>query len=327
MANLTGRGPQKRARTQKRAPASRKQASRPSNSRPTNNLAKQAPSRSDPKEGSFKKFIRWWLRPSVVAVAGITAIVLAVASIVLAVVFWWWPHSPPSPPFTSTAGGKNPAQFFNGSSSAQVAATQLILFGNVSAANNAAVDNSGPKVFKTYCAESHAIDSSGAYACIPVTPMGNPTDVMDPCFGIDAHEVICTSTGGDLQKLYVSTPGYIQEYRVGISAIGSRYPWRLTLANGMVCTWDWWDHQGHRWLCEQKNQSGFVILLPMVNGNLTPTGANPLNFNEVFTMTSKSGLYYAEDLIQGQQSTWTALLESEANPGDYQRVDVAQAWY
>jgi hypothetical protein len=267
---------------------------------------------------SLKGFAHWWIQP-------MGAFTIAVIGIALGTAFWWWPHSSSTSQFKSTAGGENPAAFFNGSTSAQVAATQLILFSKVSAAKNASVDNSGPTVFKTTCHKSVVIGLPGTYQCVLVTPDGNPVGIDDPCIGIDSHDVICAEGSGYLVKLHVSAPSSLLIYKAEVSAIGQRWPWRLKLANGMTCSWDWWDNHGQRWLCTKSE--GGVILLPELDGRLVGAGDNPLRFTQIFVLESKSGLYYASNLTQGQQSTWTILLESDANPGDYQHVAITQAWY
>jgi hypothetical protein len=162
----------------------------------------------------------------------------------------------------------------------------------------------------------------GAYTCVPVTPQGNPVYAADPCLSVDVHRVLC-SVNGNLFSYLVYKPTLLHKYEPSVSAIGNHYPWRLTLANGLTCSWDWWGHIRGRWLCAPKSGGG-VLVVPMINGKLVGHGDDPLKFNRLFTV-SFPNVYYAAKLDQGQQSTWTVLLG--VKPGEYQRVNVAQAWY
>lgn len=69
-----------------------------------------------------------------------------------------------------------------------------------------------------------------------------------------------------------------------------------------------------------------VIELRPVRGHKLLLGRDALNYNGAL-VAGTNNLYYAEDLVQGSQSTWSVLLESPNTPGVFTRESVTEAWY
>ena len=170
---------------------------------------------------------------------------------------------------------------------------------------------------------------SGVYRC-EITKYDR-TSIADPCFGETEGLVMCEIPNGVLALVKILGPSHPRTYHPSLSEVGRVYPWRLKLANGLVCSWNWLNWQGHDgggWICVKvvvpptKDMVGFA---PAWNQQLL-TGRAALHYNGG-EIIDTSAIYYAERLDQGSQSTWSVLLESPGNFGVFTRVDVAQAWY
>ena len=244
--------------------------------------------------------------------------------------------SPSSPepiigkPIPTTAGGKNPGSLFNGQQCAAVQGTELVLFSLDNVLNcggyqkKDAVAGFGLGKPESYCASSYAMPRQGVYRCeIQVNGINT---IADPCFGLDENHVDCELPGSLFGILNVVNTLSSKPYQPSLSEVGRQYPFRLELNNGMTCTWNWLPFMGHTgggWICGVPLAE---IELQPVRGHQFLFGRNALNYNGAL-VTGTASMYYAEDLAQGNQSTWSVLLEGPNNPGIFQRVSVTQAWY
>jgi hypothetical protein len=273
--------------------------------------------------GKFTTLKSWLSLPIVGALIGIIAIVLGT---VLATVYWWWPHSPSSPSVVPINGGKNPSTFFNGNSSAQISTTQLILFSPTTVANHATVQRMGAGLTTT-CAKSLAETGlQGVYRCVSLDSSGVQMWAADPCFGETNNRVVCAMPDGSLYELNVLESVHIKPYHASLDQIGNDYPWRLELANGLDCSWDWWDKgstssTSGRWMCSKPPGSGVILLPAWHNGDI------PADYYKFITIEIPNLESLAVDLNQGTNTTWSVLIERGNDPGDYTRIDVKKAWY
>jgi hypothetical protein len=150
--------------------------------------------------------------------------------------------------------------------------------------------------------------------------------IADPCFGVDKGQVECQLPGGPLGLLNVINVTNPKAYNPSLSELGHVYPFRLLLDNGMACTWNWLPFMGH-------TGGGWICAIPLARIELRPVrghqllfGRYALNYNGALVVGTNN-LYYAEDLVQDSQSTWSVLLEGPNNPGVFNRESVTQAWY
>lgn len=134
----------------------------------------------------------------------------------------------------------------------------------------------------------------GVYRCLE-TVGGYPAVLADPCFGADNVHVICSlgNTGVERLTATASQNGAIAGYTPELKAIGSRYPWRLSLAGGQTCIWDWYSTKnrppgGAAWLCDKSNTgSGGALAMPVLNGHLA-TGPTAIDFDSVLVVNFKN---------------------------------------
>src|SRR5579859_3717864 len=184
---------------------------------------------------------------------------------------------------------------------------------------------------KSYCANSYVLQRPGVYRCV-IQADGTNT-IADPCFGLEKGSVEIGKSSVECE-ITASTFGLLADisgvnskpYQPSLSEIGRQYPFRLELDNGMTCTWNWLPFMGHAgggWIC--ANPLDAIELLP-VKGHQFLFGRSALNYNGAL-VTGANNMYYAEELAQGSESTWSVLLEGPGNTGIFQRVSVAQAWY
>jgi hypothetical protein len=150
--------------------------------------------------------------------------------------------------------------------------------------------------------------------------------IADPCFGAGKSQVECQLPGGLLGLLKVINVTNPKQYHPSLSELGHVYPFRLLLDNGIACTWNWLPFMGHTgggWICGIPLAE---IELQPVRGHQFLFGRDALNYNGAF-VAGRNNMYYAEDLAQGKQSTWSVLLEAPNDPGVFTRESVTQAWY
>jgi hypothetical protein len=263
----------------------------------------------------------------------VAGLMLGIVGILIGLYFGLYPRSP-EPVIgkpVSTKGGRNPVPLFHGKSFTRVHETELILFSIQAAIKYASElkDNSpivllGSARNINYCASSYAMPRAGVYRCV-IQSNGINT-IADPCFGIDKGDVECQIPNGIIGLVNVSNLANIRTYHPSLSEVGKHYPFRLTLDNGMICTWNWLAFRGHTgggWICTNPLRA---IELEPVRYHQFLTGRDALGYNGAL-VRGTNYMYYAEDLAQGNQSTWSILLESPNNLGVFHRVSVEQAWY
>lgn len=133
---------------------------------------------------------------------------------------------------------------------------------------------------------------------------------------------------GFMMKLTVDNPSHVENYNSSLSAAAHFYPWRLELANGLNCSWSWlkWRGQEHLhggWICA-KSTADITIAPGRNQRSYYGTDWSEINYMDLLDYQQA---YYAEDLVQGEQDTWSVLLESPGNFGVFHRISVTQAWF
>jgi hypothetical protein len=261
---------------------------------------------------------------------------LAVVGIVLTLVFGLWSSSPEpviGKPIPATTGGKNPAALFQDQPCANEQGTAIILYSLRNAVTcpfysqlkKPPVLHLGTPQTESYCASgSYVIPRPGVYHC--VIQVNNINTIADPCFGVSKGQVECQLPDGIFGLLNVINVANPKPHNPSLSELGHVYPFRLLLDNGMACTSNWLSFMGHTgggWICAIPLR---VIEFRPERDNKLLYGRDALNFKGAF-VAGTNNLYYAEDLIQGNQSTWSVLLESPDNPGVFTRESVTEAWY
>jgi hypothetical protein len=262
----------------------------------------------------------------------VAGLVVGIASIVIGLYFGFWPRSPEpviGKPIPTTTGGRNPVPLFNDQSCANVQGTELVLYSlnnvlNCGSLMQGAVMHLGISQPESYCASSYVMPRQGVYRC--AVQVNGMDTIADPCFGVDKGQVECELPDGLFGLLNVITVISSKPYQPSLSEVGRQYPFRLELDNGMTCTWNWLHFMGH-------TGGGWICAIPLAEIELRPVhnhqflfGRDALNYNGAL-VAGTNNIYYAEDLVQGSQSTWSVLLEGPNNPGVFQRVSVTQAWY
>jgi hypothetical protein len=263
----------------------------------------------------------------------IAGLAVGIAGVGISLYFGLWPSSPGpviGKPIPTTTGGQNPTPLFRGRSCTSVQQTELILYSLDNAVKCASPLKGTPIIVigsskpTSYCASSYVMPRTGAYRCeIQVDGINT---IADPCFGVDRGQVECELPNGTFGLLNVINIGNPKPYRPSLSEVGRRYPFRLELANGLSCTWNWLPFIGHTgggWVCGNPRAS---IEFQPVRYHRFLKGRDALYYNGAL-VTGTNYMSYAEDLAQGSQSTWSVLLEGPNNPGRFHRVSVAQAWY
>jgi hypothetical protein len=247
---------------------------------------------------------------------GIASLLLGVVGVALTLYFGFWPRSPEpviGKPIPATTGGKNPAPLLKGQPCVTVQDTAIILYNLRNAVNCAyytqiqkpPVIVLGTGKSESYCANSYVIPRPEAYRC--VVQVNGINTIADPCFGVDKGQVECQLPGGLLGLLNVINVGNPKLYNPSLS-------------------WNWLPFMGHTgggWICAIPLAE---IELQPVRGHQLLFGRDALNYNGAF-VAGRNNMYYAEDLAQGSQSTWSVLLEAPNNPGVFTRESVTQAWY
>jgi hypothetical protein len=294
-----------------------------------------AKSRTNRSRGRPRKLIDRLGEKRPTARIGIASLAIGVVSLAVGLYFGFWPRSPEpviGKPIPTTTGGKNPAPLLKGQPCVTVQDTAIILYNLRNAVNCAYYTQiQKPPVIvlgtgkpESYCAKSYVIPRPGAYRC--VVQVNGINTIADPCFGVDKGQVECQLPSGLLGLLNVINVSNPKLYNPSLSEVGHVYPFRLLLDNGMACTWNWLPFMGHTgggWICAIPLAE---IELQPVRGHQLLFGRDALNYNGAL-VTGRNNLYYAEDLAQGSQSTWSVLLEGPNNPGVFTRESVTQAWY
>ena len=254
---------------------------------------RHAAEKSNHKSGMLYSFIGYLSQVRVASTVGAVGLVLAVVGIALAVFFGIQSHSPTyivGPPIP-VKGGQNPASLFHGKPTGRVHETDLILYSLTAAVKYASpfdkgvvtILGIGPKQ-TSWCASSYVIPNRrGVYRC-EITS-GHTTTIADPCFGVDRGQVMCQIPAGTISLVNVISPLHPYAYRASLSEIGRQYPWRMKLANGMTCSWNWLPLRGHHgggWMCV-KALNNNVIIAPAQNDKLL-TGRSALRYNAALVL-------------------------------------------
>ena len=264
---------------------------------------------------------------------GIASLLLGIVGVGLTLYFGLWSSSPEpviGKPIPTTTGGQNPASLFDGQHCASVQGTTIILYNLENVLNCASLVKGPMRMLlgtsqpESYCANSYAMPRPGVYRC--VVQVNGINTIADPCFGVTRGQVECQLPNGIFGLLYVINITDPRPYDPSLSELGRQYPFRLELDNGMTCTWNWLPFMGHTgggWICTPPLAG---VDFEPVRENKFLEGRNALNYNGAFVI-GKQYIYYAEDLAQGSQNTWSVLLEGPDNPGIFNRESVTQAWY
>jgi hypothetical protein len=253
--------------------------------------------------------------------------VIGVISLALALAFWLWPRpAPGSLTVIPNKGGSSPSRYLHGKSSGRVADTAIILLSQKTASKHGPISHAGFK-YTARCDSRYSImPRPGAYMCILAS--GRNMDIGNPCFGIGPKQVVCEMPAGFMMAFDVDTPTHIKQYNSSLSVAAHFYPWRLKLANGLNCSWNWLEWRGH-----EHFHGGWICAKPTADITIVPGRNLHRYYGTKFSEVNSAGIldsqqaYYAEDLVQGGQRTWSVLLESPNNIGVFHRISVMQAWY
>lgn len=325
---------------QRNVQSGRAQAKLAASSAPVNSAVKKEPPQqqravSVPKHKRkiLYNFIGWLAKKRVAATIGALGLL---AGVIFGVLPYIQSNSPTyiiGPPIPAK-GGQSPVPLFHNKPSARVHETQLILYSFDNAVKYGTSFTKGPAVTvlnlgpkqTSWCTGSNVLSHRrGAYRC-EITS-GSTTAMADPCFSAGKKSMNCQVPGGSISYVNVMGPSYLNPYHASLFQIGRQYPWRLTLANGVVCSWNWLPFRGHQgggWICLKAPNTGLRIA-PARDRKLV-TGRSALRYNSVLAFGINT-MYYAEKLVQGNRRTWSVLLEGPNNLGVFHRVSVLQAWY
>lgn len=308
-------------------------SSAPANSAATKEAPPHAVSTPKPRRKILYNFIGWLARKRVAATIGALGLLAGVFFGVLPYIQSQPPTYIIGPPIPAK-GGQSPVPLFHNKPSARVHETQLILYSFDNAVKYGTSFAKGPAVTvlnlglkqTSWCTGSNVLSRRrGVYRC-EITS-GSTTVMADPCFSAGKASMNCQVPGGSISYVNVMSPSHLHPYHASLSQIGRQYPWRLTLANGMVCSWNWLPFRGHQgggWICLRAPNTGLRIAPARDHKLVTGHGALRYNSALVFGINT---MYYAEKLVQRNRRTWSVLLEGPNNLGVFHRVSVSQAWY
>jgi hypothetical protein len=233
----------------------------------------------------------------------------------------------------STEGGHDPKALFGNSAGARIHETEIVLFSALATIKYASTSWFGLPTgvlflgkagHRSYCSRSYVLRRAGAYRC--VIQSGEVNTIADPCFGLSEISLICQAPDGLMGFVTPANLPDLKTYHPSLQEIGKEYPFHLQLDNGMTCAWNWLPVYGHDkggWFCAIPPKT--IEVQPARNRALL-FGPSALNYNSEL-LADTNNVYYAEDLAQGAQNTWSILLEAGNNIGVFHRVSVAQAWY
>jgi hypothetical protein len=257
-----------------------------------------------------------------------TGSVIGLISLAAGLAFWLWPRPASSNlAVIPNKGGTSPSRYLHGKSLGQIADTAIILFSKSTADKYGAVNHAQFKYTASCDSRYSVMRRPGAYMCILAT--GDFRDIGNPCFGVGPKQVTCEMPAGFMMTLSVDSSNPIENYSSSLSVAAHFYPWRLELANGLNCSWSWleWPGQEHfhgGWICAKSTAA--ITIAPGLRNHVRYYGTNFSEINYAEILDSQQA-YYAEDLVQGEQDTWSILLEGPGNFGVFHRISVLQAWY
>jgi hypothetical protein len=281
--------------------------------------------------GRLGGLAKWLERKRTQAFIALASLVLAVVGLVFVVVPLLTSASPPnSLSIVRNTAGPSPTRYLHGKPSAKIKDTNVIVFNQRTASKYGSVYHLAVKYTARCDSQRSASFQPGTYACLIISK-GRPW-VENPCFGIGPKQVICSDPIGTLTAYSVVSPTYIKKYNGSFSVGGHHLPWRLTLDNGLECSWNFLDFRGRPagyghshggWFC--SNSKAGWLLEPESNGHQY-FGTKLSEIDAAFVSNMRQ-VYYAENLVQGDQRTWSVWLESPGDLEHFTPESVAQAWY